>query len=654
MPTTDQLYEAGLALHKQGNLDAAGERYAAALDLDKAYAPALHMQGVVHLQQGNHAEAARLIRQAVAISPDDAAAHGNLVAALLPLNRLDEAVEMGRRAVRLNPESADVWSNLGLALARQGRAVEASEALSAALALKPDRAALHSVLAGCLRTLRRYDEAVKHHERAIELAPKRIEYRHGLAVTLAESGRTEDAVLIWQPLVASGGADPKIAVAYGQFLRRHGRIAEAVAVFERLGSDIGPSRLDKSLMFLRNYTTDASIESQVLQAVRAAELVAEGVPIFADHPNERDPNRRIRVGVISADFRQHAVGLFLIETLRALDSNVIELFAYSGMDQADDPLNADFRGFIKNWRNSFKVSDQDLAASIRADRIDILLDLAGPTTGSRSAVFAMKPAPLAAGWLGYSGTTGMAAIDYIIGDAEVLPEGVEQTTEEPVRLPDAYLCFAPQAEALGVNEAPALRNGYVTFGSLNNTNKLSPATLDTWAMILTAVPASRLALKTRRDSATDRARLVDEFVTRGIAADRIDVLDWVEAWLEHLPYYHQFDIGLDPFPYNGTTTTCEALHMGVPVLTLRGDRFISRVGATILHNTGLDDWIADDIASYVEKAVQFASDVPALAGLRQRLRPQFVASPMCDAPRFARNFETALRRMWQRWCQAQG
>ena len=219
---------------------------------------------------------------------------------------------------------------------------------------------------------------------------------------------------------------------------------------------------------------------------------------------------------------------------------------------------------------------------------------------------------------------------------------------------DAYLCFSPQPEAPEVAPTPALANGFITYGSLNNTSKMSEATVDTWSRILGAVPNSRLQLKARAKDSTgeDKRQLAEEFSRRGISPDRIDVVNWVEGWLQHLPLYHHVDIGLDPFPYNGTTTTCESLHMGVPVVALRGDRFISRVSASILHTTGMDDWIADDLDAYVEKAVAFAADIPALGRLRQTVRPQFMASPMCDAPRFARNFEAALRAMWRTWCQS--
>lgn len=655
MPTTNQLYEAGLALHKQGQLDAAAERYDSVLMRDKKHASALHMRGVIHLQQRNHAEAAKLIGQAVALQPHDATAHGNLVAALLPLNRFDEAIEVGRNAVQLNANSADIWGNLGTALSRRDRYPEASEAYRRAIALRPDRAGLHSALGRCLTVLKRYEEAMESHRRAIELAPDRAEYRHGMAMTLAEVGNTNEAEALLRGVAGKEDLDPEILASLGTLLQKRGKISDAIDVLQQVRAKVGPSDLDRKMMFIKNYVDSTTVETQLAQAIEAADRLRAGAVPYAGHDNTPDPERPIRVGLVSSDFRQHSVGMFLIDPLRAIDPKRLELYVYSGADVDDDAFNVEFRRYLRDWRSTYGVSDYGLAERVRQDRIDILVDLSGPTAGTRLATFAWKPAPIALGWLGYSGTTGLDTIDYILGDAEVLPEGLTQSSETPWRLPDAYLCFSPQAEAPDVGTLPALTNGSVVFGSLNNTSKLSAATLDAWAKILALVPDSRLHLKTRRKdhAADDTARLIGEFTSRGISANRVAVLDWTEGWLTHLPYYNGIDIGLDPFPYNGTTTTCESLHMGVPVLTLRGDRFISRVGATILKNAGLDDWIADDIDTYVAKAVAFASDLPALSHLRQTLRQQFVASPMCDAPRFARNFEAALRGMWRTWCDKQ-
>jgi protein O-GlcNAc transferase len=655
MSPATQSYEKGFAAHRQGDLDLAAQHYDAALALDARHAKALQMRGVVHLQQREHEKAVELIRRAIAADPTDAGAHGNLTSALLALNRADEAIEAARRGVELNPEAPEIWGNLGTALNRRRRYPEALQAFERAVALQPERAGLHSAIGHCLGKLERFEEALASHRRAMALAPERPEYRNNMSVTLRAMNLDGEAEELLQSAIVGGLDDPDLKASLGILLQKRGKTREAVAALEQASVQNGRSHVDAMLMFLKNYVDENSIEAQLQQAVRAGEEVAARVTPYTSHANSPDPVRIIRVGFVSSDFKQHSVGLFLIDVLRELSAGDLVLYAYSGHD-SDDPFNRAFRAMVPNWHSTGNWSDEMLARQIRSDGIDILLDLTGPTGGARMAVFAMKPAPLAVGWLGYSGTTGLKAVDYVLGDAEVLPEGVEQLVETAWRLPDSYVCFSPQPGAPPVGPLPALQNGFVTFGSFNNTNKISTATFETWARILEAVPDSRLHLKARSSDNTDdnKHRLVEEFTAHGIAAERITVLDWVKGWLGHLPLYGAFDIALDPFPYNGTTTTCQALHMGVPVLALRGDRFVSRVSASILHTAGLDDWIAESVDDYVAKAVAFASDLPALANLRETVRPRFTASAMCDAPRFAHNFEAALRGMWRRWCAEQG
>lgn len=652
MNSASELFDEGFAAHRQGDLDRAVDRYEAVLAYSPDHAKALHMRGVIHLQHREPQRAVDLIRRSLALDPSDASAYGNLASALLAIKRTDEAVEAARKGVGLNPSAADIWANLGTALSRRNSYPDALEAFQRAVALQPDRAGLHSAIGTCLGRLERYEEALLSHRRAIALAPDRPEYRNNLSSTLRQMELFEDAETELRAAMGAGLNDADMKASFGLLLHRRGRTAEAVEALDQAVREHGPSDLDKSVMFLRNYVAENTIEAQLAHAVRVAQAVSRSVKRFETHDNLPQPNRRLKLGLVSSDFRQHAVGLFLMNTLRALDRDQFEIYAYSGLD-TEDAFATTFRSTVAHWRSTRLWSDSELADRVRGDRIDILVDLSGPTKGGRLELFARKPAPLSFGWLGYSGTTGLTTVDYVLGDAVVLPAGVKQLSEQPWRLPDAYLCYSPQESAPEVAPLPVIANGFITFGSLNNTSKISVGTLDTWARVLKAVPGSRLQLKARHVDLTgeDERQLVEEFSRRGIAGSRIDVLPWVKGWLQHLPLYHRFDIGLDPFPYNGTTTTCESLYMGVPVVTLRGDRFISRVGTTILHNAGLDDWIADDTEAYVEKAAAFASDVAALSQLRQSIRRQFVASPMCDAPRFARNFEAALRAMWRAWCE---
>jgi predicted O-linked N-acetylglucosamine transferase (SPINDLY family) len=641
-------YESAFAAHRSGDLEAAVAGYERALALDAQHAAALHMLGVARLQQGQASDAVELIVRSLGIA-EDAAAYSNLTSALTRLGRLDEAIEAGRRATAVNPDSADAWGNLGTAYARGKRDRDAATAFERAVAIAPGRAGLHSALGVALGKLGRFEEALTRHREAIELAPDRPQYRNNMSITLQGAGLSREAEEVLRSAIADSNADPDMLVSLGSMLRRRGDVTGAVAAWRQANDAAGNRQLGMRLSLLSNYLDETSVEDLIAQARRNAEAMTTGVERLPPASPDMDRDRPIRVGFVSPDLRNHAVACFLRTVMPALDQRQLALYAYSGRDNGDSS-NLLFRRTIPNWRSTVEMTAREIAEAVRRDEIDILVDLSGPTRGSRIASFAYKPAPIAVTWLGYSGTTGLDAVDYILGDREVLPEGLVQTTEEPWRLPDAYLCFAPPLEAPAVSETPALSNGFVTFGSFNNVRKLSEATLDAWSRILHEVPNSRLHLKANERDSGDDTRLREALAGRGIDATRLTVLPWIEGWGEHLQHYSGFDIGLDSFPYNGTTTTCEALYMGVPVLTLRGDRFIARVGATLLHNAGLDDWIAESVDGYVARAVEAASGIPALAALRSGLRQRFLATPVCDAPRFARNLEAAFRGMWHRYC----
>jgi predicted O-linked N-acetylglucosamine transferase (SPINDLY family) len=333
----------------------------------------------------------------------------------------------------------------------------------------------------------------------------------------------------------------------------------------------------------------------------------------------------------------------------------LEVFAYE-TSQRKDALNERLRRVAHQWRDaSFaKLNDEALANLIRADGIDILIDLAGHTAKNRLPAFAWKPAPVQVSWLGYFATTGLDSIDYILADRWVLPAEEEAYfVEKPWRLPDAYYCFSPPDEAVEVAPLPTGQTGMVTFGCFNNPNKLNIEVIALWARVLNAVADSQLFLKYKGyEGITLNRQISEQFARFGIAPERLR-FEGRSPRDEYLAAYHHVDIALDPFPYSGGTTSIEGLWMGVPVLSMRGQRFISHQGETILHNAGLPEWIASDEDDYVAKATAFAGDANALAKMRAGLRERLLSSPLCDAPRFARNFEDAMRGMWQKWCGQQ-
>jgi predicted O-linked N-acetylglucosamine transferase (SPINDLY family) len=352
---------------------------------------------------------------------------------------------------------------------------------------------------------------------------------------------------------------------------------------------------------------------------------------------------------VSGDLdHDHPVGRFTDAILRNVDHKSFRLLAYSTLSR-DARLDV-----FDAWHDVEHEHLQPLVDRIQNDEVDILVDLAGYTAGNRLPLFAIRCAPVQATWLGYSGTTGLREMDYLIGDRWIIPPEEERLYSEAIwRLPDSYLCWTPPADPIEIGPLPAGQNGHVTFGCFNNVRKISAPTVATWMRILEAVPHSRLLLKSAGSDPVAYERVTGMFDAAGLDRERWEIIEIVPDKTEHFRHYNRVDIALDPFPYQGTTTTVEALWMGVPVLSLVGDRFIARVGESILQTVGLSEWIGSDRDDYVRKAVDYAADLPRLAALRASLRTQLLASPLCDAPRFARNLEAALRGMWQEWCNTQ-
>jgi predicted O-linked N-acetylglucosamine transferase (SPINDLY family) len=380
----------------------------------------------------------------------------------------------------------------------------------------------------------------------------------------------------------------------------------------------------------------------------AAPLRAEWKP-WAD---DRDPKRPLRLGFVSADLRRHPVGYFLVPFLENLDRSRFAVVCYSGRAVRDDLT--DRLGVASNvWHDVARMSDNELAECIRADRIDILFDLAGHTAGNRLLVFARRPAPLQMSWIGYPGTNGLDAIDYLIADRFHVPPGAEVHYRERVlRLPEGYVCLDPPAEAPAVGPLPALERGFVTSGSFNNVAKITPEVIARWAGIVRGATGSRLLLVTPAlDDRSTRERIAAAFVAAGVDPARLELRGALPR-AELQAAYNTIDLALDPFPYSGGLTTCEALWMGVPVVTCPGETFAGRHSLSHLSNIGLSATVNLDLNTYVARALELACDLPQLVALRSGLRAQMAPSPLCDGPRFAQHLMALLRQVWRERCCA--
>ena len=421
----------------------------------------------------------------------------------------------------------------------------------------------------------------------------------------------------------------------------------------RLEPDLMLAR--SALVYALNYPSDADVdpESKLEAALAWGDMHAASTLAHRVHANLPDPNRRLRIGYLSPDFRDHSVAFFLPPLLDQNHSDAIETYCYSNVKRPD-ARTKQLQKTAHHWRDISQQSDIQVADQIVADEIDILVDLAGHTLGGRLGVFALKPAPVQVSYLGYPATTGVAAIDYRFTDNIADPPGMTDRyhVEKLVRLPHGFVCYTPPDDAPPVAALPAFDNGYVTFGSFNHICKISDNTLSVWSAILNRVPDSRLVLKYKAlNDAITRSRLLGRFREHDIAVERIDLLDFVPSRKAHLDTYNRIDIALDTFPYNGTTTTCEALWMGVPVVTLAGREHAGRVGVSVFEQVGLESFIAQTEQDYIDIAATMASNLHRLAELRHELRSSMATSRLCDHDGFARAITDSYRTIWKKWCK---
>lgn len=555
----------------------------------------------------------------------------------------------------MTPALDDLY-RAAIRLHQQGRGNEAAAIYDRVLAERPDHAgALH--LKGVLAIQAGdFERAIALIEQSVAIDPS-----HGLAlanlgVAYRSLNRFDEAIPLLRRALEIDPDSPLVLANLGQALNRAGFIAEAV-VHGRRALEMQPNQigLQSSVLFAENYLAETDPVALAERARNVGELIARAAPPRTQHANDPDPDRKLRVGFVSGDLRSHPIGRFLLGALSGFDANTnLEVFAYAN-SEPEDAITEALKRVIPSWLNVTKLSDKALDARIVEDRIDVLFDMSGHTGSNRLLVFSMKPAPVAVSWIGYFATTGLASIDYVLASEWVVPEREEnQWVEKVWRLPDTYLCFTQPPNAPEPGPLPALTMGHITFGCFNNFNKLNDLTLAAWSDLLAALPTTRLILRSSGNyHDTTISDLQSRLMAAGIDTSRVRIDPKLKDYDAHLRSYDEIDVALDPFPYNGGTTTVEALYMGVPVLVRAGDRYVAHMGEGILHAAGLPEWIAPDAASYAATGKRLAGNIDALAALRAGLRGRMLASPLFDASRFARNLEAAIREMWRIWCAAQ-
>jgi protein O-GlcNAc transferase len=583
-PPADDLIAAGMALHQQGRLADAEKVYRHVLSLYPAHPHALHMLGILAQTVGRHEMAVPFFRRAIDSDASVAVFHYNLGNSLLHLARLAEAATAFADATARSPELFEAHHNRANALMLDGRPGEAIAAYEVALRIRGDDAAAHNNFGMALRDHARLDEAIDHFRQAVRLNPT---YAH----------------------------------AYSNLLY--------------------------ALHFHPAYDAAAILREHQQWGEQLAEPLARGAAM-QQHANDRTPDRCLRIGYVSPDFRDHPVGRAMLPLLEHHDAASFEVFCYADTAR-DDPIARRLKAHGGVWHVTSRLSDQQLADRIHADRIDILIDVALHMHHNRLLVFARKPAPVQVSFIGYPATTGLRQIDFRISDNHLDPPGEADqfSAERIMRMPHSFWCYIGDDEP-AVNALPARANSHVTFGSLNNPVKMNGAVVELWSRVLAATPNSRLMLFSAEKSPEDHA-LVAAFASQGVTRDRITLVPRLPRE-QYLRRYHHIDIALDPFPYNGHMTSCDALWMGVPVVSLRGQTSVGRGGVSLLGNLGMTELLAEEKDQYVAIATSLAHDAPRLASLRATLRQRMANSPLCDAGLFTRGVESLYREMWRRWC----
>jgi protein O-GlcNAc transferase len=611
------------------------------------------------IAEGNRAEAAgkardacERYRAAVAAAPGYAKAHLNLGIGLEAAGDPDAAVECYERALAIDRGDPYASYNLGKLLHTRGEGARAEGLLRTALAGKPDFPEALVVLASVYESQGKTAQAAAALETALRQRPDWPGALFNYAAVLHTLKRLPEAEVALRRLIALEPGDAAAHGLLGNVLRGLVRLPEALEALAT-ARRLDPERFDlqSAELFVLSCSDDVS-DDALFERHRdyGARLEAAVAPGFAPLRNSREPERRLRIGYVSGDFYTHPVAFFAIPLFERHDRTRCEIYCYS-TGPTEDRTTDEVRARADVWRDVASMSDSALAAAINQDGIDVLVDLSGHSGTFRIAVFAQQPAPVQLTWLGYLSTTGLTRIQYRLCDRHTDPAGMTDRwhTETLIRLPECQWCYRPIVSIDCAEAPPIARNGYVTFGSFNNALKISPSVRRLWAEILSRVPGSRIVF-VGVPHGTISEKLLRDFENAGISPDRMEIAPRL-GLAEYFGAFNAVDVALDTTPYSGGTTTCDTLWMGVPVITVPGERSISRSAASILATVGLDEWIAAGPEDYVEMAVKCAARGTAIAELRRTLRDRLRASPLMDERRFARDIEAAYREMWRAWCR---
>ena len=639
----DALYEAALVAGLENNYKKALDFLDLFLQLDPSQAEVWSNRGNALSKLQNLEQALASFEKALSLNASLSVAWSNRGNVLYELKKFDQALVSYDTALSLRPKYAEAWSNRGNTLSELRKYEEALASYDNAIQLSPQHAIAWANRGNALKELKQFNQALAAYDNAIKLMPDYAEAWSGRGVALKEMKQFESALTSFSKAISLNPAHAQAHNNLGNLLKDLGRIAEACDCYResmRLAPDYVHAH--SNLLFSLNYLELLGPEEALAEARRyGAAVSAKALPKFSTWLV--DPHApRLRVGFVSGDFNNHPVGYFVEGLIEQLSRDAFEIFAFP-TSALEDELTHRIRPYFQEWSPIFGKSDLDAAAAIREKGIHVLVDLSGHTAHNRLPVFSYKPAPVQVSWLGYFASTGLPEMDYFLGDPHMSPAGEQHHfTERVCKLAQTWFCMKPPAERTEVSQLPALASGQITFACFGNLSKMNDQVVRVWSAVLQKVSKSRLLLKSKQLADPKVMEEVRQrFVAQGVEADRL-LLEGPDSRLDYFKAYNRVDLVLDTFPYPGGTTSVDALWMGVPVLTLKGDRFLSHLGESIAINSGHPEWVAQDHEDYVLKASQLAADTQKLAQLRQILRDQVLNSPLYNPTQFTKNFSDTL------------
>ena len=675
----------GRILGRQEKKEDAIKSYRKALSLRPDFTDALNNLSTMLLSTGKSDEALKIFAKILKKNPQDFNALSNTASILYQNKKYEESITHYRAALAVNPVNANIYFDLGRAFQEQNKTDEALSNFLKAVELKPnyidallqsgniyrDKGNLHKALL-CYRKIKEIEpneyayvgiasiylqegdqqKALDEAESAYKNLPESPRLLNFMAHIYDKKARYQEALEYYDRAIE---IDPTIGEFYANkatTLKHLGRLRESIEATKKGFSITPKSWIYSNLLLTMVYADFISPEEFAQTSFEFGKDITDHLVRNRPFTNEKDPDRRLRIGYVSADFRTHSVSSFL-STVYYRDKGNFEIFAFS-KTETEDHVTDKLRQYFDHWRDVKYMKPDEIADLIEEDKIDILVDLAGHTAHNGLMIFARKPAPIQLTWMGYPATTGMKAMDYRITDNYAEPPGMTEhlNTETLWRLPDIFVAYTPQDDSIvPIDHPPFVDNGHITFGCFNNFTKVTDKVLQTWAKVLDQVPNSKLLLEIAgiKDEAI-RANIEERIVKSGITLDRLILEPQKKA--NQYVLYNKIDIALDPFPCVGGTTSMDTLWMGVPLITLEGQQFLSRMGVTILTNVGLTELIAQTTDEYISVAVALANDKERLHEMRHNLRERFVASPAMDQKKFVRNMENAYREMWHKWVEA--